>query len=78
MLMVLPIKLVEIEARYREEIMLREEEAVSRLTVELCQLFLERFGKEPDPQVVRAEAESLVSQYGPISGIKDIFATDIE
>jgi hypothetical protein len=58
--------------------MLPEKEAVSRLTVQLCKLFLERFSKEPDPQVVRKEAEYLVSRHGPIREIKDIFGGETE
>jgi len=54
--------------------MWRDEEAVSQLTAELCKLFLDQFGKEPDPQVVREEAEYLVSRYGPIREIKEIFS----
>jgi hypothetical protein len=55
-----------------------EEEAVSRLTAELGKLFLDRFGKEPDPQVVREEAENLVSRYGPIRALKDILGNENE
>ena len=58
--------------------MVPEEEAVSRLSRELFQLFLEKFGREPDLEVVRAEAENLVSLYGPINEIKDIFGRETE
>ena len=58
--------------------MVQKEEAVSRLSRELFQLFLEKFGREPDLEAVRAEAENLVSLYGPINEIKDIFGRETE
>jgi hypothetical protein len=64
--------------KYGEELMEQEQEAVSKLSRELFQLFLEKFGKEPDLEVVRAEAENLVSRYGPIGRIKDIFRSETE
>ena len=56
--------------------MLPEERAVTQLSAELARIYLENIGKEPDPELVRAEAEDLVAQYGPITTIKEIFSSD--
>jgi hypothetical protein len=53
--------------------MLPEQDAVSRLSAELYELFFKAFGKEPDPEIVREEAESIVSKHGVTAELKDIF-----
>ncbi len=58
----------------QERVIFPEREAVDRLSVELHELFVKAFGKEPDPEIVREEAESIVSKYGVIAELKDIFA----
>ena len=53
-----------------------EEKAVVQLSAELARIYLENIGKEPDPALVREEAEAMVTRYGPITTIKEIFAGD--
>ncbi len=50
----------------------QEREAVDRLRAELHELFVRVFGKEPNPEIIREEAENLVSQHGPAAELKDI------
>jgi hypothetical protein len=56
-----------------ERVMFQEREAVARLSAELYELFVKTFGKEPDPEIIREEAESLVAKYGAIAELPDIF-----
>ena len=58
----------------QKSLMLPEREAVARLRAELHQLFVKAFGKEPDPEIVREEAESIVSKYGAMAELQDIFS----
>jgi len=53
--------------------MFPEREAVDRLSAELYELFVKAFGKEPDSEIIREEAERIVSKYGVIAELKDIF-----
>lgn len=48
-------------------------EAISRLSFELSKLYEEKLGKKPKPEVVQAEAEAMVSKYGPKATIREIF-----
>jgi len=57
----------------QERVMLQEGEAVDRLSAELYELFVMTFGKEPDPEIIRAEAESIVAKYGAMAELPDIF-----
>ena len=59
---------------YMIEAIFQERDAVDRLSAELHQLFVKAFGKEPDPEILREEAESIVSKYGVNAELKDIFA----
>jgi hypothetical protein len=53
--------------------MFPEREAVDRLSAELYELYVQAFGKDPNPEIIREEAESIVSKYGVIAELKDIF-----
>ncbi len=55
-----------------EEARSQEQEAVIRLSAELRELFLRVFGKEPDHEIIRKEAESIVAKYGVTAEIRDI------
>jgi hypothetical protein len=51
-----------------------EKEAIERIGGELREIYCKTFGKEPDPEILRAEAEEFVAKYGPTATIKDIWA----
>jgi hypothetical protein len=48
-------------------------QAVENISNELYKLYLAVVGKEPDPEVVRAEAEYFVAKYGPDADLKEMF-----
>jgi hypothetical protein len=50
-----------------------EEQAVESIRKELHRLYREALGKEPDPEVLWAEAEDFVARYGPDTGLKELF-----
>ncbi|MGA7578147.1 MAG: hypothetical protein ACLQUW_02555 [Desulfobaccales bacterium] len=50
-------------------------QAVENITNELHKLYLAVVGKEPDPEVVRAEAEYFVAKYGPDADLKEMFGS---
>jgi hypothetical protein len=56
----------------QERIILQEREAVNRLRAELHELFVRSFGKEPNPEVIKEEAENIVSKHGAAAELKDI------
>jgi len=56
-----------------ENYLFQEREAVDRLSAELRALFIRAFGKDPDPEIVREEAQSLVSRHGVTAELRDIF-----
>jgi hypothetical protein len=60
-------------AQSQEEAVFQAEKAVSRLSAELYDLFFRVFGKEPNPEIIKEEAQSIVSKYGVVAEIKDIF-----
>jgi hypothetical protein len=47
--------------------------AVQKMIQELRDLYRKNTGKQADPEILRAEAESLVEKYGPTAELKDIF-----
>lgn len=49
-------------------------QAIENLRKELHQIYWDRVGKEPDPEVVWAEAEALVTKYGPIASLEEMLA----
>jgi hypothetical protein len=48
-------------------------QAVENIRHELHQLYRAVVGKDPDPEVVRAEAEDFVAKYGPDADLKELF-----
>ena len=58
--------------------MLPQEEAVKKISLELSQIFRQRFGRDLDSELVREEAENIVEKFGPVMAIKEIFSQDVE
>ncbi len=50
------------------------QQAIENLRKELHKIYWDAVGKEPDPEVVRAEAEALVTKYGPIASLEEMLA----
>ena len=50
-----------------------KQQAIEKVRKELCAIYREVVGKEPDPEAVRAEAEHLVAKFGLNSSLKDLF-----
>jgi hypothetical protein len=50
-----------------------KQQAIEKVRNELHKIYWELVGKEPDPEVVRAEAEDLVAKLGPNVELKDLF-----
>jgi len=48
-------------------------QAVENIRNELHKLYRAVVGKDPDPEVVRAEAEDFVAKYGPDPDLKELF-----
>jgi len=51
-----------------------EQEAIARIGGALREIYCQTFGKEPDPEILRAEAEEFVAKYGPAATIEDWLA----
>ena len=58
--------------------MLPPEEAIKKISLELSQIFRQRFGRDLDSELVREEAENIVEKFGPVMAIKEIFSQDEE
>jgi hypothetical protein len=56
-----------------ERVIFQERQAVDRLSAELHRLFVQAFGKEPDPEILKEEVESIVAKYGATAELSDIF-----
>ncbi len=52
---------------------LTTQQAIERIRNELHKIYREALGKEPQPEVLRAEAEELVAIYGPDFELNDLF-----
>ena len=48
--------------------------AIARISNDLRTIFVRVMGKEPDPQVIKAEAEEFVAKYGPAATFEDLMA----
>ena len=51
----------------------RERQAIENIRDELGELYRKVIGKEPDPEVLWAEAEDFVARYGPDASLKEFF-----
>ena len=58
--------------------MLTPEAAIKKISLELSKIYRQKFGKEPDSDLIREEAEDIVERFGPITAIKEIFSQDGE
>jgi hypothetical protein len=56
-----------------ESTALKKQQAIENLYNELHKIYLNIVGKEPDPEIVWAEAEDLVAKYGPNLELNDLF-----
>jgi hypothetical protein len=50
-----------------------KQQAIENVRNELHKIYCDLVGKEPDPEVVWAEAEDLVAKHGPNFALKDLF-----
>ena len=51
----------------------RERQAIEHIRAELDVLYRKVMGKEPDPEVLWAEAADFVARYGPDANLKEMF-----
>lgn len=51
----------------------RERQAIEKIRDELYELYRKVIGKEPDPDVLWAEAQEFVARYGPDANLKELF-----
>jgi hypothetical protein len=56
--------------------MLPREEAIKMISRELSQIFRKSLGRDPDPELIKAEAENIVEKFGPVIAFKEIFSQD--
>ncbi len=52
---------------------IRERQAIEKIRDELYELSRKVTGKEPDPEILWAEAEEFVARHGPDASLKEIF-----
>jgi len=50
-----------------------KQQAIENLRNELHKIYWDQVGKEPDPEVVYAEAVDLIAKHGPNFELKDFF-----
>jgi hypothetical protein len=53
---------------------IKQAEAIQKISLELSQIYRKKFGKDPDAELIRDEAENIVAKFGPVMAIKAIFA----
>lgn len=53
-----------------------QEEAIKKISQELSQIYRQKFGRDPDSELIRDEAENIVDKFGPVMAIKEIFSRD--
>ncbi len=51
-----------------------EQAAIERVGAELREIYCKTFGKEPDPEILRAEAEDFVARHGVTASIEEMLA----
>ncbi len=52
---------------------LQKRQAIENIRNELHKIYWEHVGKEPDPEILWAEAEDFVAKHGPNAGLEDLF-----
>jgi hypothetical protein len=50
-----------------------KQQAIENIRNELHKIYLDLVGKEPDPEVIYAEAQDLIVKHGPNFELKDYF-----
>ncbi len=50
-----------------------ERQAIENIRDELYELYRKVIGKEPDPEVLWAEAKDIVARYGPDANLNELF-----
>jgi hypothetical protein len=58
--------------------MLPQEEAIEKISLELSRIYRQTFGRDPNSELIRDEAENIVAKFGPVRAIKEIFSRDEE
>jgi hypothetical protein len=53
---------------------IKQAEAIRKISLELPQIYRRKFGKDPDAELIRDEAENIVAKFGPVMAIEEIFA----
>ena len=51
-----------------------KQQALEDMRNKLHKLYQDLVGREPDPEVISAEAEDLIARHGPNFELKDLFA----
>jgi hypothetical protein len=54
--------------------MLPSEEAINQISRELSQIYRQKLGRDPDPELIRDEAVNIVDKFGPVMAIREIFS----
>ena len=57
----------------RDAANLQKKQAIKDIYQDLYRLYREAIGKEPDTELLWAEAEDFVAKHGPNVGLKDLF-----
>jgi hypothetical protein len=52
---------------------LQKKQAIKNICTELHRLYWRQIGKEPDPEILWAEAEDFVTRFGPEASLKELF-----
>ncbi|MEJ2672166.1 MAG: hypothetical protein P8168_08195 [Deltaproteobacteria bacterium] len=53
--------------------MVSQEEAIEKISLELSLLYRKSFGRDPNSELIRDEAENIVAKFGPVRALKEIF-----
>jgi hypothetical protein len=56
--------------------MVSQEEAIEKISLELSLLYRKSFGRDPNAELIRDEAENIVAKFGPVRALKEIFFQD--
>lgn len=56
--------------------MVPPEEAINQISRELSQIYRQKLGRDPDPELIRDEAVNIVEKFGPVMAIQEIFSRD--
>ncbi len=57
----------------KNEFTSRERQAIEKVRDGLYALYRQAIGKEPNPEILWAEAEDIVARYGPEADLKELF-----